>query len=104
MEDIKKALDDVLEDHREEGESINDDLNQEDKDPKDRAIDNEIAEDHREEGESLEDLKAIILSQAKEIERLTRERDEAHNVFMNEGREYEEDEERSYKSMIKNIK
>lgn len=110
-EKIEKALDDVEEDHREEGESIKDDLSQPDKDPEDRAIDNEIAEDHREEGESLEDLKNALKNALYENsmlkERLTRterERDEANNAFLKSSRESEENKKRDYASIVSDIK
>lgn len=109
-EEIKKDIDDVEEDHREEGESIDDDLKQEDKDPEDEAIDNEIAEDHREEGESLEDLKNALKNALYEnsllkeqLARTTKERDEAHNAFLRSGRDYEE-KERNYASIVSDIR
>ena len=88
-EEIEKALDDVEEDHREEGESIDDDLKANEDDAKDESIDNEIAEDHREEGESIDDLKLIIEGLKTELEKVTRERDEANSRFLRGSKEYE---------------
>ena len=88
-EEIKKALDDVEEDHREEGESIEDDLKSNDDNSKDESIDNEIAEDHREEGESIEDLKLIIEGLKTENAKLLKERDEANSRFLRGSKEYE---------------
>lgn len=99
MEEIDKSLNDLEEDHREEGESIYDDLQNTD-DLEDKSIDNEIAEDHREEGESIEDLKYEIQGLKSEIERLTRERDEANSRFLRGSKEYEP-YKRDYESIVK---
>lgn len=110
-EKVEKAFDDAEEDHREEGESIEDDLKQSDKDPEDKAIDNEIAEDHREEGESLEDLKNALKnalyenSMLKEqLTRTTKERDEANDAFLNSGKDYEKENKRDYASIVSDIR
>ena len=87
--DVDKSLDDLEEDHREEGESINDDLKANEDNAEDESIDNDIAEDHREEGESIEDLKFEIEGLKSEIARLTRERDEANSRFLRGSKEFE---------------
>ena len=101
VEEIKKALNDVEEDHREEGESIADEPN--------NSTTNDIAEDHREEGESIEDLKEALKTALydksvlqAELERVTKERDEAHNAFLNSSKEVKN--ERSYNSIIGDVK
>lgn len=71
-DELKREIDDISEDHREEGESIYD-LDKSGGNNKKAADD--ISEDHREEGESIEDLKRTIAQ-------LTRERDEANQMFM----------------------
>lgn len=73
VENLKKILDDLAEDHREEGESL-EDAYKRSKPDIDKAL-NDIAEDHREEGEEIENLR-------KQVEALTKERDEAVNNFM----------------------
>ena len=101
-DEIMKALNDVEEDHREEGESIS-------KEP-DTQNTNDIAEDHREEGESIDDLREALktalydksILQA-ELERVTKERDEAHNAFLNSSKEVNKNE-RSYNSILGDIK
>ena len=101
-DEIVKALNDVEEDHREEGESIA-------QEP-DTQTTNDIAEDHREEGESLEDLKEALKTALydnsvlkAENERLTKERDDAHNAFLNSSKEVKKNE-RSYNSILGDMK
>ena len=55
-----------------------------------KKVENDIAEDAREENESIEDLKKLIAEKDVEIERLKKDLDEAHKVFMNEERKSEE--------------
>lgn len=99
-DEIVKALNDVEEDHR-EGESIA-------QEP-DTQTTNDIAEDHRE-GESLEDLKEALKTALydnsvlkAENERLTKERDDAHNAFLNSSKEVKKNE-RSYNSILGDMK
>lgn len=101
--DVDKSLDDLEEDHREEGESINDDLKTNEHNAEDESIDKDIAEDHREEGESIEDLKFEIEGLKTEIARLTRERDEANSRFLRGSKEYEP-YKRDYESIKGDIK
>ena len=102
-EEIEKALNDVEEDHREEGESIDDDLKANEGDAKDESIDNEIAEDHREEGESIEDLKLIIEGLKAELEKTTKERDEANSKILRGSKEFEP-YKRDYETLKGDIK
>ena len=51
---------------------------------------NDIAEDAGEENESIEDLKKLIAEKDVEIERLKKDLDDAHKVFMNAERKSEE--------------
>lgn len=73
LERLKKIFDDLAEDHREEGESLEDAYKGSREDFY-KAL-NDVAEDHRQEGEELENLR-------KEIEILKKERDDAVNNFM----------------------
>lgn len=102
-EEIEKAIDDVEEDHREEGESIEDDLKANEDDAKDESIDNEIAEDHREEGESIEDLKLEIAGLKSELEKALKERDEANSRFLRGSKEFEP-YKRDYETLKGDIK
>lgn len=70
---------------------------------------NDVEEDNREEAESLEDLREALKNALyensvlkSENERLTKERDEAHAVFMNEGRKVEE-EKRTFSNLKNDI-
>ena len=101
--DIEKSIDDLEEDHREEGESIEDDLKASEGDAKDESIDNEIAEDHREEGESIEDLKLEIAGLKSELEKALRERDEANSRFLRGSKEFEP-YKRDYETLKGDIK
>lgn len=85
---IEKDINDIDEDHRELGESIEDAYKETD-DNGDKAV-NDIAEDHREEGESMEDLKKQIADLISENARLRKERDEAHNAFLSGGKDIKE--------------
>ena len=105
LEAVDKAIDDLEEDHREEGEAIYDDLKS-----GDSASKNDIAEDHREEGESIEDLKEA-LKQAlyensmlkQDITKVTAERDEAHKIFLSSGKDPNPNK-RTYNSIMEDIK
>ena len=55
-----------------------------------KKVENDIAEDEREENESIEKKKKLIAEKDVEIERLKKDLDEAHKVFMNEERKSEE--------------
>lgn len=83
LEALRKIFDDLAEDHREEGESL-EDAYKGSKEEFYKALD-DVAEDHRQEGEELENLR-------KEIEQLKKERDEAYNNFMkNDKKDDDED-------------
>ena len=83
----KKVENDIAEDAREERESIKDEEEQKGNENKNS---DDIAEDAREESESIEDLKKLIAEKDVEIERLKKDLDEAHKVFMNAERKSEE--------------
>lgn len=53
-------------------------------------IENDIAEDAREESESIDDLKKLLAERELEIERLKKDLDDAHRVFMQSERKSEE--------------
>lgn len=100
-EEIEKELNDVQEDHREEGESIYDDLKAGGSE-EDKHLDNEIAEDHREEGESIDDLKVTIESLLARIKELEDQLAQAHNTFLGSGEDVKE-EKRTYSSIVRDI-
>lgn len=103
MEDeVQKDYDDVKEDEREEVEEV-------EKTTDNEHVVNNVEEDNREEAESLEDLREALKNALyensvlkSENERLTKERDEAHAVFMNEGRKVEE-EKRTFSNLKNDI-
>ena len=103
MEDeVKKEYDDVKEDEREEVEEV-------EKSTDNEHVLNDVEEDNREEAESLEDLREALKNALYEnsvlkskLESVTKERDEAHVVFMNEGRNVEE-EKRTFSNLKKDI-
>lgn len=73
LETLRKIFDDLAEDHREEGESLEDAFRNKKGDIT-KALD-DVAEDHRQLGEELENLR-------KELVKVTAERDEAVGSFM----------------------
>ena len=83
----RKIENDIAEDAREENESIADE--EKNKGSEEKNAD-DISEDAREENESIEDLKKLIAEKDVEIERLKRDLDEAHKIFMNAERKSEE--------------
>ena len=101
-EEVQKDYDDVKEDEREEVEEV-------EKSTDNEHVVNDVEEDNREEAESLEDLREALKNALyensvlkSENERLTKERDEAHAVFMNEGRKVEE-EKRTFSNLKNDI-
>lgn len=110
MEDeneIKKAINDLEEDHREEGESIEDEY----REGGDDHVTNDIAEDHREEGESIEDVKNALRDALyensmlkQELARASSERDEAHRVFLGNSKESDTSSSRNYSSIVGDIR
>ena len=98
-EELKHDVNDIAEDHREEGESIADlqagDDSQEVKD--------DIAEDHREEGESIEALKTRIGELEQMVNDLSAKLEEAHKQWVNgEANEYKETK-RDYESIKEDL-
>lgn len=83
----KKDVDDIQEDIRENEE-----------------VRNDLQEDNRETEETIEDLKKQIELLTIENAKLRKERDEAHDAFLSTGREYDEEEEKTFESMRKDIK
>ena len=81
IDDLRKLIDGLKEDHREEGESLEDAYNSR-KEDIDKYL-NDIAEDHREEGEQIQKL-------TEELELRTKERDELMNSFIS-GKEKEKE-------------
>lgn len=98
-EELKHDVNDIAEDHREEGESIADlqagDDSQEVKD--------DIAEDHREEGESIEALKTRIGELEQMVNDLSAKLEEAHKQWVNgQANEYKETK-RDYESIKEDL-
>lgn len=87
MEEEKKIENDIAEDAREESESIKD---EEEKKGNEEKNADDIAEDAREENESVEDLKKLLAEKDLEIEKLKKDLDDAHRVFMSAERKSEE--------------
>lgn len=77
IETMRGMLNDLMEDHREEGESIEDAYKRKGGELI-KALD-DISEDHREEGEEIENLR-------KELDKVKKERDEANRLFMQSGK------------------
>lgn len=98
MDEEVKNINDVEEDKREAEESIKDLEKGEDT----NEVKDDIAEDEREEGESIEDLKKQIEELKFELEKVTRERDEAHETFLGQGKEIQK--ERNFKNLSEDIK
>lgn len=92
----KKDVDDIQEDIRENEEETHDVDNEEVRD--------DLQEDNRETEETIEDLKKQIELLTIENAKLRKERDEAHDAFLSTGREYDEEEEKTFESMRKDIK
>ena len=67
-----------------------------------KALD-DVEEDHREEGESIDDLKLIIEGLKTELEKVTKERDEANSKFLRGSKEYEP-YKRDYETLKGDIK
>ena len=98
-QEIKHELNDIAEDHREEGESIADlqsgDNSQE--------VKNDIAEDHREEGESIEALKSRIGELEQVVSDLSSKLGETHKQWVNgQSNEYKETK-RDYESIKEDL-
>lgn len=99
-QEIRHDVNDIAEDHREEGESIADlqagDDSQEVKD--------DIAEDHREEGESIEALKTRIGELEQMVNDLNAKLEQAHKQWVNgQTSEYKETK-RDYESIKEDLK
>lgn len=102
-EKIEEAIDDIEEDHREEGESLEDAYNEGNSD---KAL-NDVAEDHREEGESIEDLKQALKEALFENSMLKQklkkndiQKDKDRREFLQQERN-NENSSRDYKSILK---
>lgn len=102
MEELEKDFDDVKEDEREEVEEV-------EKSTDNEHVLNDVEEDNREEAESLDDLKEALKNALYEntvlksqLDQVKKERDEAHAVFLNQGRKVEE-EKRTYNSIKNDI-
>lgn len=98
-EEIRHDVNDIAEDHREEGESIADlqagDDSQEVKD--------DIAEDHREEGESIEALKSRIAELEQQVNDLRANLDQVHKQWVNgQSNDYKE-QKRDYESIKEDL-
>lgn len=98
-QEIRHDVNDIAEDHREEGESIADlqagDDSQEVKD--------DIAEDHREEGESIEALKTRIGELEQMVNDLSAKLEQAHKQWVNgQANEYKETK-RDYESIKEDL-
>jgi len=98
-EEIKKDEDDIAEDEREEDEELS----------KTEPDKNDVEEDQREESESVDSLKEVIAKITieneqlkKELEEVTIQRDEAHKMFL--GTDKQSEPERTYKSVVEDIK
>lgn len=106
VNELIKDINDIAEDHREEGESIDDAF----KDGNNEKALDDVAEDHREEGESIENLKEQLKNALldnsmlkSELEKVTKERDDAHRVFLGQSRESEV-EKRDYNKLVGDLK
>ena len=94
-EDIKHEVNDIAEDHREEGESIDDLQSGDDS----QEVKNDIAEDHREEGESIEALKFRVGELEQVVNDLTAKLEQAHKQWVNgQANDYKETK-RDYESI-----
>ena len=98
-QEIKHELNDIAEDHREEGESIADLQSGDDS----QEVKNDIAEDHREEGESIEALKTRIGELEQMVNDLNAKLDETHKQWVNgQANEYKETK-RDYESIKEDL-
>lgn len=98
-QEIKHELNDIAEDHREEGESIADLQSGDDS----QEVKNDIAEDHREEGESIEALKTRIGELEEMVNDLSTKLDETHKQWVNgQANEYKETK-RDYESIKEDL-
>lgn len=98
-QDIKHEVNDIAEDHREEGESIADLQSGNDS----QEVKDDIAEDHREEGESIEALKSRIGELEQMVTDLNGKLDEAHKQWVNgQANEYKETK-RDYESIKEDL-
>ena len=98
-QDIKHELNDIAEDHREEGESIADLRSGNDS----QEVKNDIAEDHREEGESIEALKSRIGELEQMVSDLNGKLDETHKQWVNgQANDYKETK-RDYESIKEDL-
>ena len=82
IDDLKNIINDLSEDHREEGESLEDAFKNK-KGDIDQAL-NDIAEDHREMGKEKKKLK-------NELSKTVEERDQAYKTFMQKQDENKEE-------------
>ena len=98
-QEINQELNDIAEDHREEGESIADLQSGDDS----QEVKNDIAEDHREEGESIEALKSRIGELEQMVNDLSTKLDETHKQWVNgQANEYKETK-RDYESIKEDL-
>lgn len=98
-EDIKHEVNDIAEDHREEGESIADLQTGDDS----QEVKNDIAEDHREEGESIVALKTRIGELEQVVKNLSANLEQAHKQWVNgKSTEYKETK-RDYESIKEDL-
>lgn len=102
----EEVMNDVLEDQREESESVADI-----KEEGQEKVVNDIKEDEREETESLEDLKSALSNALvenavlkEENVRLQRERDEANSRFLSSEKESEESNKRDLNSILGDLR
>ena len=98
-EEIRHDVNDIAEDHREEGESIADlqagDDSQEVKD--------DIAEDHREEGESIEALRSRIAELEQLVNDLRSNLDQVHKQWVNGQANDFKEQKRDYESIKEDL-
>lgn len=98
-QEIKHEVNDIAEDHREEGESIDDLQSGDDS----QEVKNDIAEDHREEGESIDALKSRIGELEQMVNDLNTKLDETHKQWVNgQANEYKETK-RDYDSIKEDL-
>ena len=98
-QDIKHEVNDIAEDHREEGESIADLQSGDDS----QEVKDDIAEDHREEGESIEALKSRISELEQVVNDLNTKLDETHKQWVNgQANDYKETK-RDYESIKEDL-
>lgn len=102
----EEVMNDVLEDQREEAESVAD-LKEEGQE----EVVNDVKEDQREESESLEDVKNALSNALvenavlkEENARLQRERDEANSRFLSSDSQSEVEKKRDLNSILGDIK